>query len=290
MAHNYIDSPRTELDTRMNDTTFHGNLDFSEEASFRAPEDGDNLFNPTNNSRGGALATPRNPLAQMRNTNARNEFTPMLRSAVANRTRQMGKGMDPGLKTPLGLKAGYEVSGTPLPEASIYSGMSETSMSEATPVPNVGDSSDVSTPMGLKRNGGNDAPLESGNVLTLREQEARLEQIDKENFGLKLKIHFLQETLRKAGPEFNNAALAENVHLKTEKLLMDRDIKLYTKQLKQAEKELETYRTQLREYAEKVKRRHMDESIKEEMEELRALAEERKAEIEVRERAGEGAG
>ena len=112
----------------------------------------------------------------------------------------------------------------------------------------------------------------------------RLEQIDKENFGLKLKIHFLEENLKKMGPEFNRQAMEENINLKSEKVTMARDIKNYSKDLKAAEKELDTYKQQLREYAEKVKRRHVDEGMREEMDELRRLADERADEVERLER------
>jgi chromosome segregation ATPase len=95
-----------------------------------------------------------------------------------------------------------------------------------------------------------------------------------------LKIHFLEENLKKMGPEFNVRALEENINLKSEKVTMSRDIKQYSKDLKAAENELETYKQQLHEYADKVKRRHADAGMREEMDELRQLAEERAAEIE----------
>ena len=52
------------------------------------------------------------------------------------------------------------------------------------------------------------------------------------------------------------------------------DYEQQRKALSRAEKELEEYRQQLRDFAEKVKRRHTDEVMKEEMDRLRALAEE----------------
>ncbi|EMF08949.1 uncharacterized protein SEPMUDRAFT_93270 [Sphaerulina musiva SO2202] len=66
-----------------------------------------------------------------------------------------------------------------------------------------------STPMPQlpsKRNG----VLETGNVLTLRDQEAKLDQIQKDNFGLKLKIHYLEDAMRKSGSEFQQQTLQEN--------------------------------------------------------------------------------
>jgi hypothetical protein len=55
---------------------------------------------------------------------------------------------------------------------------------------------------------------------------------------LKLKIHYLQEQLQKAGPEYNQAALQENTELKVTKITMQRDIARYKKNLQQAERDL----------------------------------------------------
>ena len=45
-----------------------------------------------------------------------------------------------------------------------------------------------------------------------------INKVEKENFGLKSKMHFLEETLRKAGPDFNAAALKENTDLKVDRM------------------------------------------------------------------------
>ncbi|EGP83555.1 uncharacterized protein MYCGRDRAFT_49912, partial [Zymoseptoria tritici IPO323] len=68
-------------------------------------------------------------------------------------------------------------------------------MIDSTPIPQLPDRAGV---------------LEQGNVLTLRDQEAKLDQIQKDNFSLKLKIHYLEEALRKSGNEFHQATLKEN--------------------------------------------------------------------------------
>ena len=68
--------------------------------------------------------------------------------------------------------------------------------------------------------------LDQGNVLTLRDQEAKLDQIQKDNFGLKLKIHYLEEALRKTGTAFQQATLKENVELKTQKMTIEQDLML----------------------------------------------------------------
>jgi hypothetical protein len=159
MAYNYLSSPGTDR----HDTTHFQQPDMSMEGSFHAPADRDNLFSKQQR-------TPRNPLASRRNPAVKVEFTPLMKSAMANRTRQAN-----GLTTPIGLKAGFKVGATPLPEASTMdvqsSSFSETSMAR-TPMPQAADSSAMSTPMALPRRAEGEMDNGNGNVLTLREQEA----------------------------------------------------------------------------------------------------------------------
>lgn len=142
---------------------------FSMEASFQAPAGRDNLFKQMSGAR-----TPRNPLAALRNPNAKNEFTPMLKSATANRTRQINGLLDGKITTPAAMKPGFVMSNTPLPEASMFDAdMSSFSRSidGRTPVPDP-SSSAMSTPMALPRRAEGELDTGNGNVLTLREQEA----------------------------------------------------------------------------------------------------------------------
>ena len=70
------------------------------------------------------------------------------------------------------------------------------------------ESSVNSTPIQpIARGGG--GPLGAEGQLTLREQEKVIDEIKKENFGLKLKVFFLNERLDKLGPEFNDATIKE---------------------------------------------------------------------------------
>jgi hypothetical protein len=168
----YIASPQTEVDgyTRMDNTQAH--LDFSREDSFQVPEGRDALFKKMGGAR--PLSTPRQPLAMLRNPSQRNEFTPMLKSATANRTRQVNGLLNGKMTTPAALKPGFDLGGTPLPEAStldVNSSSVSDSGVERTPVPDMMSSSDLSTPMALPRRG-QEALEGNGNVLTLREQEA----------------------------------------------------------------------------------------------------------------------
>jgi hypothetical protein len=156
-------------ETDVGDTTrFPGEIDFSREESFYAPTGRDNLFNQM-----GGARTPRNPLATVRNAKARNEFTPMMKSATANRTRQVQGLLNGKITTPAALKPGFNMSNTPLPEASTFDVQSSSfaDMDDRTPVPNI-DSSAMSTPMALPRRAEGEMDNGNGNVLTLRDQEA----------------------------------------------------------------------------------------------------------------------
>ena len=168
MAH-FLDTPRTERgdQTRMSQT----GIDFTELESFQAPAGRDNLFKAANGTR-----TPvRAPLATLHNPTARPEFTPMMKSATTNRTRQVNGLLKGGISTPAALKKGFELSATPLPEASTMNVMSSSFVSESgigsqTPVPQQADYSDISTPMALRRRP--EGEFDDGKGLTLREQEA----------------------------------------------------------------------------------------------------------------------
>jgi hypothetical protein len=159
-------TPRSDAGdaTRLGQTS----VSFSMEDSFQAPAGRDNLFTQM-----GGARTPRNPLATLRNANARNEFTPMLKSAQANRTR-LNALANGNLTTPAALKPGFKMGNTPLPEASIADIQSSSfaeSVDGRTPIPDT-SSSAMSTPMAPPRRAEGELGNGNGNVLTLREQEA----------------------------------------------------------------------------------------------------------------------
>lgn len=163
--------------TRLNDNTMAADLDFSIEPSFHAPDnDRDALFKQMGGAKPRSLSTPRAALGNLRNPNARNEFTPLMKSAMANRTRQVNGLLKGGLTTPAALRPGFELGGSPLPEASTLDAANSSSLSYSgvdgrTPLPPDASASDMSTPMALPKRG--QEGLEgNGNVLTLREQEA----------------------------------------------------------------------------------------------------------------------
>ncbi|KAK7992229.1 Spindle pole body protein pcp1 [Apiospora saccharicola] len=272
-----LDTPRTNV----GDATYlsrQPDFDMTQEPSFQSPPDKNNLFQQMRNGRSGA-APVRTPRAGIGGA----EFTPMLKSATRNSARRSygGKENQNGIATPALRKIEEDGDMTNIPvESSLY-GPSRHSYVEATPMPETDNTSDASTPLVVPmRRGGDKGPLHDGNQLSLREQENVIDRIEKENFGLKLKIHFLEEALRKAGPGFEKAALKENTELKVDKFTMQRDLQKYKKQLANAEADLETYSKQILEVQERAKKKYADEGMRREAEKLRKELDEKDAEIE----------
>ncbi|CAF3466435.1 unnamed protein product [Fusarium graminearum] len=283
-----LDTPRTNV----GDATYLGQPDFgdiTQEASFQSPPKDSNLLQQLRNGRsnGITLRTPRQrgPLADRRNlppSVGGAEFTPLLKSATRNSVRRFGKENGVAVPNTPALDKIDEGDLTPVPrgDTSIYMGSRNQSYLENT-IPEVDTSSATSTPLTVpRRRGGDKGPLQDGNQLSLREQENVIDRIEKENFGLKLKIHFLEEALRKAGPGFSEAALKENTELKVDKVTMQRELHKYKKHLTTAEKDLESYRQQMLEVQEKAKRKYANQSNQAEMDKLQRLLEDREADIE----------
>ncbi|KAG8821455.1 hypothetical protein FRC18_011310 [Serendipita sp. 400] len=78
----------------------------------------------------------------------------------------------------------------------------------------------------------------AGVNMTLREQEKVIDQLKKENFSLKLKVHFLEERLAQLAPDHIEAALKQNINLKIEVQSRGVELKKYKKLLLQMEQEL----------------------------------------------------
>ncbi|KAM0811953.1 putative Centrosomin N-terminal motif 1 domain-containing protein [Seiridium cardinale] len=288
-----LDTPRTNA----GDATYldrQPDFDMTQEPSFQSPVKDNNILHQLRNGRSGAvnLRTPRASRAAL--TDRQNklpqgiggaEFTPMLKNATRNSARKYGKENRNGLATPAALgKIDEDMDMTSIPvESSLYGpSRGSNSYMDATPMPHVADDSTMdSTPVVLPpRRGADRGPLNDGNQLSLREQENVIDRIEKENFGLKLKIHFLEEALRKAGPGFSEAALKENTELKVDKVTLQRDLSKYKKQLVNAEKDLETYSEQILSMQERAKKKYADESQKIEIERLKQELEDKDADIE----------
>ncbi|KDN70045.1 putative microtubule associated protein [Colletotrichum sublineola] len=82
------------------------------------------------------------------------------------------------------------------------------------------------------------ASTRSGKNLTLKEQSSTIERLSKENFDLKLKVMFLSDRLDKLSEEGVKEMISENVELKTNLAVIQRDNKALRKRVKELEKQL----------------------------------------------------
>ncbi|KAJ4164155.1 hypothetical protein LMH87_005840 [Akanthomyces muscarius] len=274
-----LDTPRTNI----GDATYLSRgpdfADISQEASFHSPEkESGNILqqlrNGRSNGNGVNIRTPRrDPLTDRNNlppSIGGAEFTPLLKSATRNSVRRQGGKENGAMSLTPNLSRIDENDLTPVPrmDASMYSSSRNQSFLDHT-IPQIDSSSVTSTPLAIAtRRGGDKGPLQDGNQLSLREQENVIDKIEKENFGLKLKIHFLEEALRKAGPGFHEAALKENTELKVDKVTMQREAHRYKKSLSTAERELEICRQQILELQSRSSQGREDTVLHTEMESL----------------------
>ncbi|KAI9878240.1 MAG: hypothetical protein M1830_001463 [Pleopsidium flavum] len=299
MAEQYIETPRTDAGNATFVNNGHNFEDFSVENSFQVPSQDENdlVKQIRNNRRGLELNTPRirAPFVNPSAAPVHGEFTPLMKSVT--KKNLLRNGQKNGVpQTPVFLKPGYtsvvESPALPAVESSAMYG-DETGSSlggeeQGTPVPQVASSSAQSTPLATlpKRDGGG-LLADGANMMTLREQENIINKIEKENFGLKIKIHYLEEALRKSGPGLNEAALKENTELKVTRVTMQKELHRYKKSLSHAEHDLEAYRSQFSDLQDKVKQKHADASLREELENLRKNVEEKDREIrELKEKLG----
>lgn len=287
-----LDTPRTNL----GDATYldrQPDLEMTQEPSFQSPSKEPNVFQSLRNGNGRpSLRTPRANKSRAPFGDRINiphggggaEFTPLLKSATRNSVRRRN-GKENGLVTPALGKIEEDMTPVAMGDTSLYRSSREASYLERTPLPDIDSDSTATTPMIMRRGkGGNAGPLQDGQQLSLREQENVIDKIEKENFGLKLKIHFLEESLRKlenkAGPGFSEAALKENTELKVDKVTMQRELQRYKKHLTSAEKDLENYRQQLAELQELAKRKQGSHEHSAELDRLRRDLEDKDADIE----------
>lgn len=283
-----LDTPRTNL----GDATYlsqRPDLDITQEPSFQSPSKEPNVFQSQRNGAGRpSLRTPRgtknrapfNDRINIANGLGGGEFTPLLKSATRNSARRRG-GKENGLVTPALGRINEDMTPIQPGESSMYRSSREASYLDRTPIPDVDSDSTATTPLIMRRGqAGSGGPLQDGQQLSLREQENVIDKIEKENFGLKLKIHFLEDALRKTGPGFSEAALKENTELKVDKVTMQRELQRYKKYLTSAEKDLETYREQLAEMQELAKRKQGSHDHSTELDKLQRDLEDKDADIE----------
>lgn len=75
--------------------------------------------------------------------------------------------------------------------------------------------------------------------LTLKEHRSTVEKLGKENFDLKMKIHFLDEALQKRSEDGIKEMITENVQLKSDRLRLEKDNHNLRKQVRDLQKKLE---------------------------------------------------
>lgn len=78
----------------------------------------------------------------------------------------------------------------------------------------------------------------SGKNLTLKEQSHHIDRLSKENFDLKMRIHFLNEALNKRSEEGIKEMISENVELKSDKLRLQKEVQSLKRSIRDLEKKL----------------------------------------------------
>jgi cob(I)alamin adenosyltransferase len=77
-----------------------------------------------------------------------------------------------------------------------------------------------------------------GKHMTLKEQSSTIDRLSKENFDLKMRIHFLNEALSKRSEEGIQEMVSENVELKSDKLKLQKDNQALRKTIRELQKQL----------------------------------------------------
>ncbi|KAL1962776.1 hypothetical protein VTN77DRAFT_9145 [Rasamsonia byssochlamydoides] len=78
----------------------------------------------------------------------------------------------------------------------------------------------------------------SGKSMTLKEQSSTIDRLSKENFDLKMRIHFLNEALNKRSEEGIKEMISENVELKSDKLKLQKENQGLKRTIRDLEKQL----------------------------------------------------
>ncbi|KAJ5114622.1 hypothetical protein NUU61_000381, partial [Penicillium alfredii] len=78
----------------------------------------------------------------------------------------------------------------------------------------------------------------SGRTMTLKEQSSTIDRLSKENFDLKMRIHFLNEALNKRSEEGIKEMISENVELKSDKLKLQKDNQGLKRKIRDLEKQI----------------------------------------------------
>jgi hypothetical protein len=79
--------------------------------------------------------------------------------------------------------------------------------------------------------------------MTLKEQSSTIDRLSKENFDLKMRIHFLNEALNKRSEEGIKEMISENVELKSDKLKLQKDNQGLKRRIRDLEKQLKDHQS-----------------------------------------------
>ncbi|KAI1832991.1 hypothetical protein DTO013E5_3416 [Penicillium roqueforti] len=83
----------------------------------------------------------------------------------------------------------------------------------------------------------------SGRNLTLKEQSSTIDRLAKENFDLKMRIHFLNEALNKRSEEGIKEMISENVELKSDKVKLSKDNQSLRRKIRDLEKQVKEHQS-----------------------------------------------
>ncbi len=82
-------------------------------------------------------------------------------------------------------------------------------------------------------------PARNGKGMTLKEHRSTVERLGKENFDLKMKIHFLDQALQMRSEDGVKEMITENVQLKSDRMRLEKDNHGLRKQVRELQKKLE---------------------------------------------------
>ncbi|KIY48219.1 hypothetical protein FISHEDRAFT_43578 [Fistulina hepatica ATCC 64428] len=108
-----------------------------------------------------------------------------------------------------------------------------------------------------------------GGALTLRDQEKHIDSLKKENFDVKLRVHFLEERLAKLAPDHIEAALKQNISLKIELYNRGLELKKMKKLTMEMQRELD--RLQKGQGGARSRERELEDKLEEREREVREL-------------------
>ncbi|KAG8219163.1 hypothetical protein J3R82DRAFT_4931 [Butyriboletus roseoflavus] len=147
----------------------------------------------------------------------------------------------------------------------------------------IGDGGDFLDTPGHKWGDGPDTPVAnrkrtratpSGNkgvTLTLRDQEKHIDNLKKENFNIKLRVHFLEERLAQLAPDQVDAALKQNVSLKVEVQQRGLELKKLKRLVLELERELERSQKERGTASSRDRERDLEAKLQEREREIREL-------------------